>query len=1052
MTEKPQGRSNAGLFKSLADAASRLYDLGFNVVPVDDSKKPIGSWSASERLTWEELKGRLPRASGIAITGNYFENSEYGVVILDLDDVDDAAKILGNVFGVDVGEVHVSTWPIRLCGQDHSFCGFTGPRPKGRVRCNCEKPNVDCDCVIEDTGEHRKLNELKRGMYIVVRVPKRCLPSGTTRSDAIEVMVSNYEVVFGEHPSGVYYQPVRYVNGEWVQIGIENVGQGEVITCDELRTLIALIKQPATTQAGGNGNETKVTVGFDLPEPTKDLSEESINKIISLVKPLWGIERDGGGHYHDSVAYLVSSMMRLAGIKYETARRVIEGVINAWVQDVANSVDSATLQRLVVEEERHLRETVDYLYTKPTAKPWGREDFEENVKPAVEKAIQQGLLSVSKPEEWFNAIYETIFGKRKRKEATTVGAEATENVLDEYLRALHEEGPINVPEWAKGLEVLRLEYCLSTPICRRSLVTYTREDSQYMLLAIKEMEIEEDDEGNKRELENYIPIALLPKFMGQVYDPFYGDWYFIALHGGKVIAVSTEFDDFIKAITNMPGFKFYVLRNTQYLNIINQFMPSVKQPISPGITVDGFMDPYGVLDVSDYGIEPLLKAYEWIRKYYPETNARWAWLNIIAVLAKVLTPLVRFHNRTFNDMVVYNVGRGGEGKSTLARYILLQLLGGEGARENYYVVIDGPVRSEPQLRNLLSLNRLPLILDEQNRKALAANVGIFLSAVVGLGTIGVHAARYGLGIAVRFKNLRGMVVFTNVPFVSFLRDVLSEASDYAIIRRFIEIPWDSEAINPAAFKDIPELRPIYGFASRLWRKYRDELVKSADLLELIEKLAIAIGREYMGDLKVDEMVRYTQDIINELREMKRNERLARTDADALVEHAYQFVASELKTPPSSAVKVLRYLLENPQKAGIKLTTPRSREERKKLKNELDSAIHNHLIYPYGIEDLPDKGVVGKDQDAVALYTLLKNAYDEEKVMAILFARTPLIPSTPKVFLGAPESSFIINGVKKNGYAIPLAELVRIFLESEVNTENEESGETTEEPSSNGEFP
>jgi hypothetical protein len=1051
--EKPQGRSSAELFKSLADAAGRLYDLGFNVVPVDSNKKPIGSWNANERLTWEELKKRLPRASGIAITGNYFENSEYGVVILDLDDVDDAAKILGNVFGVDVGEVHVSTWPIRLCGQDHSFCGFTGPRPKGRVRCDCKKPNVNCDCVIEDTGEHRKLSELKRGMYIVVRVPKHCLPSGTTRSDAIEVMVSNYEVVYGEHPSGVYYQPVRYVNGEWVQIGIEDVGQGEVITCDELEKLIVLIKQSTTNQLEEvGGADAKTAIELNLPAPTKDLSEAAINQIINLVRPIWWLESEEGKHYHDYLLYGLVSQMRRAGIKHEVARRVVEAIINTGIKDIAGKVDQTTLQAIMRNEDRHFRETVDYIYTKPTAKLWGRKSFEETLRPAIEKAIEQGLLSVSKPEEWFNAIYETIFGKRKRKEATTVGAEATENVLDEYLRVLHEEGPINVPEWARGLEVPRLEYCLSTPICRRSLVTYTREDSQYMLLAIKEMEIEEDDEGNKRELENYIPIALLPKFMGQVYDPFYGDWYFIALHGGKVIAVSTEFDDFIRALINMPGFKFYVLRNTQYLNIINQFMPSVKQPISPGITVDGFMDPYGVLDVNDYGVEPLLKAYEWVGKYYPEGNAKWAWFNIMAVLAKVLTPLVRFHNRTFNDMVVFNVGRGGEGKSTLARYILLQLLGGEDARSTYYVVIDGPVKTDAQLRNLLSLNRLPLILDEQNRKALAANVGIFLSAVVGLGTIGVHAARYGLGIAVRFKNLRGMVVFTNVPFVSFLRDVLSEASDYAIMRRFIEIPWDSEAINPAAFKDIPELKPIYGFASRLWQKYGNELAKSADLLELIEKLAIAIGREYMGDTKVDEIVQYTLSIVRELRETKRNEKLALTDADALVERAYEFVASELKTPPSSAVKVLRYLLENPQKAGIKLTTPRSREERKKLKNELDGAIHNHLIYPYGIEDLPDKGVVGKDQDAVALYTLLKNAYDEEKVMAILFARTPLIPSTPKVFLGAPESSFIINGVKKNGYAIPLAELVRIFLESEVNTENEESGETTEEPSNNGESP
>jgi hypothetical protein len=809
-----------------------------------------------------------------------------------------------------------------------------------------------------------------------------------------------------------------------------------------------LVKQSTVSKLEeAGGNEAK-TAAFNLPEPTKGLSEESINQIINSVRPIWWLETDEGKHIHDSLLYGIASQMRIAGIKYEDARRVVEGIINAGLQDIAGKVDPNTLQRIMKNEERHFRETVDYLYTKPTAKPWSKETFEEAVRPVVEKAIQLGLLPVTKPEDWFNAIYRAIFGKEKRRETTAVAAEeAAEKVLDEYLP--REEGPIDMPQWARGLEVPKLEYCLSKPICNKALVTYTREDSQYVVIAIKSEVKVRDPEGNVDYVPNYSPIALLPRFMAQVYDPFYGDWFFVALHDGKVIAASSDFDNFIEALRNAPGGRFYVIRNEQYLDLIKAILPRVRQVISAGITDDGFIDPYGVLDLADYGVEPLLKAYEWIRKYYPESNARWAWFNVMATLAKVITPVVRYRNRTFNDMIVYNVGRGGEGKSTWVRYIAMQLLGGEDAKEQYFIAIDGAVRTEPQLRNLLSLNRLPLILDEQNRKALAANVGIFLSATVGLSTTGVQAARYGHGIAVKFKNLRGMVVFTNVPFVSFLRDIVSEASDYAIIRRFMEISWDTEPINPAAFKDLPELKPIYGFAVRLWQKYKDELVKSADLLELIEKLAIAIGREYMGDPKVSEMVEYTLDIIKELREAKRNERLALTDADVMVERAYQFVASELKTPPSSAVKVLRYLLENPQKAGIKLSKPRSKEELERLKRDLDVAIHKYLVYRYGIEDTQDRGIVGKDPDAVALYTLLKNAYDEDLVEVVIFKKSPLVPGTPKVFLGAPESSYVINGVKKNGYAIPLAKLVRVFLERELENENEEP---TKESRSDGGAP
>jgi hypothetical protein len=1018
---------------------SVLYELGFNVIPVDADKKPIGSWSSDRRLPWDELEKRLAKASGVAITGRYLEDGNYGIAVLDLDDVDAAVEILRQVFGED--------WAARLCGQAWSFCGLTGPRPKGRVNCDCKAPGEDCDCVIQDTGERKKLSELQRGMYIVVRVPKRCLLSGTVRSSAIEVMVTNYEVVYGRHPSGAFYQPVVYEDGRWKPISIEDVGQGEVITCDELKALIALIKQSTTNTLEELGKEdAKTAIELNLPEPARELSEESINQIVNSVRPLWWLETDEGKHIHDYLLYGLSSLLRRGGIKYEIARKVVEAIINAGLQDIAGKVDPNTLQRIMRNEERHFRETVDYVYTKPTAKLWGRKTFEEVLKPAIERAIEQGLLSgVSKPEEWFQAIYNAIYGGQREKVGVDWG------VLDEYLPPTKSE-PTNLPAWAGKLRIGDIEYCLSTPLCTKAIITHTREDSQYVLLAVREVITKEDENGNKREVHNYSPIALLPKYMGEVRDPFYDEWFYIALHDGKVLAVSSEFDDFIRAITNMPGGGYYVIRNTQYLNVINAFLPRVEQVISAGITDDSFVDPYGVLDVNDYGIEPLLKAYEWVRKYYPETNAGWAWFNVMAAFAKVLTPLVRYRNRTFNDMIVYNVGRGGEGKSTLVRYILMQLLGGEDAKEQYFIAIDGAVRTEPQLRNLLSLNRLPLILDEQNRKALAANVGIFLSATVGLSTTGVQAARYGHGIAVKFKNLRGMVVFTNVPFVSFLRDIVSEASDYAIIRRFVEIAWDTEPINPAAFKDLPELKPIYGFATRLWQKYRDELIKSADLLELIEKLAIAIGREYLGDPKVSEMVEYTLEIIKELRETKRNERLALTDVDALLNRAYEFVANELKTPQLTAVKVLRYILENPQRASIKLTRPKNSEELEKQKRGLDEVIHKYLMYRYGIEDTSDRGITGKDPDAVTLYTLLKNAYDEEKVTAILFAKSPLIPGTPKEFLGAPKNAYAEGGVKKFGYAIPLAKLVRIFLAGEEESENESNGKTTEEPSSNGEAP
>jgi transcription initiation factor IIE alpha subunit/energy-coupling factor transporter ATP-binding protein EcfA2 len=385
---------------SIRLAASVLYELGFNVVPVDASKKPLVSWSADKRLDWKELEEYLRKASGIAITGRYLEDTDYGTVIFDLDSVHEADEILSRAIG---------DWRTRLCGQGWSLCGLTGPRPKGKVTCNCNEIGEDCDCVIQDMGEHKRLSELERGMYIIVRVNKNCIPGGTIRGAAIEVMVNNYEVVYGKHPSGVYYQPVAWNGEQWVPVDIENVGQGEVITCDDLNKIISELTRSGATNAA---TSTGVVV-TDLPEPTRELSEEEINKLVNLAIPIWKTKDDAGKNYHDRLLFGVVCQMRRAGIKYEVAKRVAEAIIEAGVRAVMSGVDEDVIKHEIeVEKREHIRETVEHVYggkhRKPDINIWGRQAFEETLRPAVEKAIEQGLLQLQKPEDWFRAVYEAL--------------------------------------------------------------------------------------------------------------------------------------------------------------------------------------------------------------------------------------------------------------------------------------------------------------------------------------------------------------------------------------------------------------------------------------------------------------------------------------------------------------------------------------------------------------------------------------------------------------------------------------------------------------------
>ncbi len=136
------------------DFAAYLYDAGFNVICVSEDKKPLGTWKASER------SDEPPKCKqAVAITGNYFADNQYKVVIFDIDDPQ--TKVMEEVFGPD--------WREYLCGAPWSFCVLTGPRPKHLVACRGE------ECTIYEDKEHTKpvkqvqLSELERGVAVVTR-------------------------------------------------------------------------------------------------------------------------------------------------------------------------------------------------------------------------------------------------------------------------------------------------------------------------------------------------------------------------------------------------------------------------------------------------------------------------------------------------------------------------------------------------------------------------------------------------------------------------------------------------------------------------------------------------------------------------------------------------------------------------------------------------------------------------------------------------------------------------------------------------------------------
>jgi P4 family phage/plasmid primase-like protien len=450
----PESPDAQGVYKSnsesLVNAAKALYDLGFNVIPVGEGKQPVKGFKWADpidtgrRLGFDELARWFGEATAVAVSGGFLEGNDgvdYVPIIFDVDDTKEGAKILSQVFGDD--------WPKRLCGQSWSFCGLTGPRPKHRVLCDCKAPGDDCECLIFDRDveglgieeavkqgakevDRKHLSELERGMYIIARVPKACAPgAGVVKlgGGAIEVRFRGYELVYGRHPSGAFYEPVRWVDDAFRPIGISEAGTGEPITCNEWAKLTSLFKQ---TEPEVKPEVKGEAAAVQLPEAKRHLKPEKLKQLVELLKPLWPLRKSGGEHVHDLLLYGVVSAMRYRGIRYENARKFVEEMGKYGISIGEDS--EKTLQE-------HLRATVDYIYKDPDAKPWGFKAFKENFTKygGVSALVNGGVI---KGAEEFDAWFEG-FKKAIRK---ILGFAAKEVTLDPGLMEARGRGELPRPE------------------------------------------------------------------------------------------------------------------------------------------------------------------------------------------------------------------------------------------------------------------------------------------------------------------------------------------------------------------------------------------------------------------------------------------------------------------------------------------------------------------------------------------------------------------------------------------------------------------------------
>jgi hypothetical protein len=217
-------RGSNGL-EELKRLVLKLYDLGFNVIPIVHDKKGekrplVDTWSAHRRMPREALEKALKRAHGIAmVAGPHTCAQLQPAVVLAIIDVDGPSIIEGSPTLKEILSRTVAwyTGPRcpKCCGKDLDVLELGG-------RFRCLKCNLDF-----------RVEEAKRGVAALIHVEpdvlQRCLKDAMKKGALGEVKDNTYQVIPPSlHPTGVRYEWLRPFDWDAPNLGIYAASEGEL--------------------------------------------------------------------------------------------------------------------------------------------------------------------------------------------------------------------------------------------------------------------------------------------------------------------------------------------------------------------------------------------------------------------------------------------------------------------------------------------------------------------------------------------------------------------------------------------------------------------------------------------------------------------------------------------------------------------------------------------------------------------------------------------------------------------------------------------------------
>jgi len=855
--KREDGEGGADSYREeLLELAKKPYDKSFNIVPVDEKKRPVSrSWGSDWRLEWREIEEAIKsgKATGIAIVAgpeNPFKKDGKILVILDIDDPR----------ALDRLDEERRKWFWELISKTVHW--KTGPRcPKcwGKHDITCSEGSCKCSkCNIEF-----RLEDAPRGLAALFYADKDIVEKlgGAITKGPIELLVNNYQLLPPSlHPSGARYEWVKKFDYEKPDFGIYSLSP------EELERLYEVVRQ-LRGEAKGAKPGAKHEAGLEAWAGAEGKPEAEAG-LKPAKEPAKEPPREPAGEpVEDTTQARAARKPRVLRVLSETALLMLVELLKLVYRPGFRQFICLYISGWMAKAGIHPLSVVKLI--KMLYDATGDTDPLETRLAAVVYSYKKAGIDV---DQWAKEIEELTGVKpyglwREIREEEVKGKSGLQEILEEVLG---EEGALEVirrieeilgvasPYRDSIIEILDYEKQVYAVCNLRKLVVARAKRKENKLVYMERVAI-----GAPTSVEVYInPIGGLTKYK-VVWET--------ATRPKALVIGPAPIEDIVDRLVAEGLIVNRRLASDVITAVIEGFIRKGKAEIkgeleSPGFyLMDGRVVAVG-FDTSRPSGEKMRRALEGLdelENWFDHARDRFS----LVVKWGIIAPFSFIYKQRGRWIPwLYLYGSSYTGKSTLGE-IVLAIWGLDSRFKKTGASIDTPAR----IGHVLSQATFPVLVNEPG-------AAVAKEEIVEMIKNAVESA------VVRGKFVRGS--YTEIPALAPVIFTSNKVlpSDDALLRRFIVLRFTyGERINPEKAKEFDEkVKPRLRELEALGRFAAALIIEKPELLEMDwEKAAVAIleAAYQQAGLKTPEWVyerpKAEEDVYEDLREAIRNFLVAR---------------------------------------------------------------------------------------------------------------------------------------------------------------------------------